>query len=58
MIDWVAEVVVGYLVRMAIRWIKGRGSDQWPREAATVWSSNTSNLHGLGVAEIIYLVQP
>jgi hypothetical protein len=35
-----------------IRLIKGRGSDQWPRETATVWSSNTSNLYDGGVAEI------
>ena len=55
MIYWFAEVVVGYLLRMAIRLIKGRGSNQWPRETATVWSSNASNLHyGWGVAEIIY----
>ena len=44
---------MSYLVRMAIRRIKGRGSDQWPRENATVWSSNASNLCG-GVVEIIY----
>jgi Protein of unknown function (DUF3592) len=54
MIAWFAHVVVGYLVRIATRLIKGRGSDQWPRENATVWSSNTSNLYGGGVAEIIY----
>jgi len=54
MISWFAYVVVGYLVRMTIGLVKGRGSDQWPRENATVWSSNTSNLYGGGVAEIIY----
>ena len=54
MIDWFAEVVVVYLVRMAIRLIKGRGSDQWPSENATVYSSQTSDLFPGGLAEIVY----
>ena len=39
---------------MATRLVKGRGSDQWPTENATVYSSNTSDLFPGGLAEIVY----
>src|SRR5215831_18538489 len=48
-------VIVGNMVRAAILRIKFEGSDQWPRETATVWSANSSTRgRGEGVAEIIY----
>jgi hypothetical protein len=48
------SVLVGYVVRMATRPFKAWRSDQWPRENATVYSSNTSDLFPGGLAEIIY----
>jgi len=51
---WLVDAVVGYLVRIATQLIKGHGSDQWPRENATVYSSKTSDLFPGGVAEIVY----
>jgi hypothetical protein len=51
---WFSDVFVGYLVRLVTRLFKGRGSEQWPRESATVWSSKTSDLFPGGLAEIIY----
>ena len=51
---WLMSFLIGYIVRVATRLIKGGGSDQWPRENATVWSSTTSDLFPGGLAEIIY----
>ena len=51
---WLARFVA-YLVRKASSLIKGRGSDQWPRENATVWTSRASEgQRSEGVAQIIY----
>ena len=48
------HIVISYLVRMIGPMIKGRGSNQWPRENATVCSSRTSYIYHGAVAEIVY----
>src|SRR5262245_55245094 len=50
---WLVRIVVDYLAR-ALALVKGRGSDQWPSENATVYSSQTSDLFPGGLAEIVY----
>ena len=51
---WLAQFIVDYLARIASKLIKERGSDQWPRENATVYSSKTADLFPGGLAEITY----
>lgn len=51
---WFINALMSYLVRKATQLIKGRGSDQWPRENGTVFSSKAVDLFPGGVAEIIY----
>jgi hypothetical protein len=47
------RILFGYIARTAPL-IRGRGSDQWPIEKATVYSSKASDLFPGGLAEIVY----
>ena len=53
LLGWLISILVGYIAQIAA-FIKGRGSDQWPRENASVYASNTSDLSPGGIAEIVY----
>jgi hypothetical protein len=48
------HIVIRYLVGMIGPMIKGRGSNQWPRENAIVCTSRISNIYHGAVAEIVY----
>jgi len=46
---------VANIVRVVIQRIKFEGSDQWPRENATVWTSRAAEgQRSEGIAQIIY----
>jgi hypothetical protein len=55
MLGWYIDILIGYLIRAAIRLVKLRRSDGWPLEQAVV-SSSTCPLapYGGPVAEIGY----
>jgi hypothetical protein len=55
MLGWYLDIIVGYIVRITMRTIKGRGSGRWPLQRAKSTGSNCEySPYGGQVAEVTY----
>ncbi len=55
MFGWYLDVLVGYVIRSFIRFVRTLKSEKWPAEKATVSSANCpASTYGGPVAEIAY----
>jgi hypothetical protein len=55
LLGWHFDVILGYLIRSLIHFLKFRGAADWAREKATVSSSKAEGLYGGHVAEVSYI---
>lgn len=55
MIGWYFDVVVGFLIRTVVRFVKIRSSETWPVEKGTISSATCpAEVYGGPVAEMGY----
>jgi len=55
MVGWYFDVVVGFLIRTVIRFVKLRSSEAWPVEKGTILSATCpAAVYGGPVAEFVY----
>ena len=54
-LGWYFDVVVGFLIRTVIRFVKLRSSEAWPVENGTISSATCPTGYGGPVAELGYM---
>lgn len=55
MIGWYFDVVIGFLIRTVVRFVKMRSSNRWPVEKGTISSATVpTTVYGGPVAELGY----